>query len=163
MKTLVVYYSLEGNTAFLGEAVAQALGADTLRLHPVNDLSPKGVMKYLWGGTQVMTKRTPALAPCEKNPQDYGMLFIGTPVWVWSCAPALATFFSKEKFSGKKIALFCCYQSSRGKTFDAMRRHLAGNTVVGEFGCADPLRHNPERSRDMVQQWARQMTGEQSQ
>ena len=35
MKTIVVYYSLEGNTKLAAEAVAKELGADILPLIPV--------------------------------------------------------------------------------------------------------------------------------
>ena len=32
------------------------------------------------------------------------MIFIGTPVWAWSFAPALNTFFAENKITDKKIA-----------------------------------------------------------
>ncbi len=34
MKNLVVYYSLEGNTAYVAERIKSRMGADTLRLVP---------------------------------------------------------------------------------------------------------------------------------
>ena len=34
MKTLIVYYSLEGNTQYAAERIAAAIGAETLRLAP---------------------------------------------------------------------------------------------------------------------------------
>lgn len=34
MKTLIVYYSLEGNTGYVVDKIAKASGADTLQLIP---------------------------------------------------------------------------------------------------------------------------------
>ena len=34
MKTIIVYYSLEGNTEYAAKELANLLGADLLRLHP---------------------------------------------------------------------------------------------------------------------------------
>jgi len=108
MKKLVIYYSFEGNTAFVAKAIADSVGADLLELKLKNDPGHKGFMKYVWGGGQVMKKEKPELYAFEKNPQDYDVLFIGTPVWAFTYAPALATLFSTTKLKGKKIALFCC-------------------------------------------------------
>ena len=35
MKTLIIYYSHEGNTDFVAKKIADKIGADTLRLVPV--------------------------------------------------------------------------------------------------------------------------------
>jgi len=39
MKTLVVYYSLEGNTKFIAETISKTVGADLLELKPIKDIS----------------------------------------------------------------------------------------------------------------------------
>ena len=42
MKTLVVYYSLEGNTEYVAEKIREALGADLLKLVPKKAYHDKG-------------------------------------------------------------------------------------------------------------------------
>jgi flavodoxin len=53
-------------------------------------------------------KEKPVLYSFDKNPNDYDLIFIGTPVWAFSYAPAFNSFFDKIKIINKKIALFSC-------------------------------------------------------
>lgn len=41
MKSIVVYYSLEGDTDFAAQKIAGLLGADTLHLHSAQNLARK--------------------------------------------------------------------------------------------------------------------------
>ena len=47
-------------------------------------------------------KAMPELLPIEKNPQNYDILFIGTPVWASAYAPSLNTFFQSHRHQIKK-------------------------------------------------------------
>lgn len=155
MKKLVVYYSLTGNTKFIAEAVAKAAGADILELKTEGELIKKeSFMKYFWGGKKVMMEEKPALLPFDKNPTDYDLLFIGTPVWAWNFAPPLRSFFAQIKLTGKKIALFCANGGDMGKTFNEMKKELAGNEFVGEIEFLEPLKNNKEGCAEEAKQWA---------
>jgi flavodoxin len=154
LKKLVVYYSFEGNTRFIAESIAEGTGADILEMKPKKDLKSNGFMKYFWGGRQVIFKEKPELMEFDKNPEDYDMIFIGTPVWASSYAPALSTFFDMVKLNGKKIALFCCNGGGKGKTFTNMRLALKNNDVIGEIEFKEPLKKSKEESKKRAIQWA---------
>jgi flavodoxin len=154
MKTLVVFYSLDGNTKFIAQTIAETVGADLLELKPVRQPASRGFSKYFWGGRQVMMKETPELLPFDKKPQDYDLLFIGTPVWAWRYTPALATFFSKVPLQGKKIALFCCSGGGAGKTLEKMKDKLAGNEIVSQMSFIEPKRDRPLNAAN-AQNWAK--------
>lgn len=139
MKTLVVYYSLDGNTRFAAETIAEATGGDLLELEPVKDLTQSGLLKFAWGGFQVMMKSTPELEPLDKDPADYDLLFIGTPVWNRNLTPAARTFMTETDLSGKQVALFCTYAGNAGKTFATMRELIQVAEVMGELGQKEPL------------------------
>jgi flavodoxin len=159
-RILVVYYSFEGNTKLIADSIADAVGADRLRLEVVKEQKSHGFIKYLWGGRQVVMKSMPKLViPLEKHVADYDMLFIGTPVWAYSFSPALRTFFSLVSLSGKKIALFCSCGGDRRKTFEHMRAQLPGNEILGEFEAVDPLKHDPEGQKQRAVEWANKMLG----
>ena len=158
MKKLVVYYSFEGNTRFIAESIAEAIDADLLELKPKDEMQTKGFMKFIWGGKQVFMKKAPELEFFDKNPQDYDVLFIGTPVWAWSYAPALNTFFSTVKLEGKKIALFCCFMHTQGRTFVNMKKILMqSNEVLGEAGFVEPLKRDREGNAKRAKDWANEM------
>ena len=46
MRTLIVYFSLEGNTAYIADELARRLEADTLRLVPREAYHTGGFKKY---------------------------------------------------------------------------------------------------------------------
>ncbi len=157
MKTLIVYYSFEGNTRFVAEKMATAVEAQRLDLKLEKELKTHSFVKYLWGGQQVMMKKRPALQPFELDVQDYDLVLLGTPVWAGTYAPALATFFDTVSFSGKRVGLFCCYAGSAGKTFDRMIGQLEGNTILGQISFRDPLKHDTEGSGSRAAEWAGEM------
>lgn len=130
VKVMVVYYSFEGHTRQLAQAIAESVEGDILELRPEKEIKTHGFMKYVWGGKQVVMNEKPKLLPLVQNPQDYDFLFIGTPVWAFSYAPPLARFFSDCDFKDKKVALFCSHGGGKGNVFEKMENNLKGNQVV---------------------------------
>jgi len=157
MKKLVVYYSFEGNTKLMAESIAQTVEADILELKLVKESESKGFMRYVWGGKEALMKKKPELLTFDKNPQDYDLLFIGTPVWAWSYAPALSTFFSEVKVAHKKIALFCCHGGGKGKTLKKMEAAITNNQIIGTIDFIDPKKKNREANIEKVKQWAKEI------
>ncbi|OLS14754.1 MAG: flavodoxin [Promethearchaeota archaeon CR_4] len=156
VKILVIYYSLEGNTQLIAENIAKTVNADVLRLVPEKDIKSTGGRRFFWGGKQVVMKEKPVLKPFDKNPLEYDLLFIGTPVWAWSFTPALRSFFSEVKLQGKKIAIFCTHSGGMRKTLANIKNKLAGNEILGEIDFIDPLK-NPATHVSKAMEWARNL------
>jgi flavodoxin len=159
MKKLVIFYSFEGNTRFVAETIAAKVGADLLELHPQKEISTHGFMKYLWGGRQATMKMKPELLPLDKDPADYDLIYLGTPVWAFTFAPPLRTFLSDHLPARKRIALFCCYDGSRGKVFDHLRTALSGNEIVSENDFPGPLRRKAQ-TQAKAEKWAEEVARE---
>jgi len=154
MKKIVLFYSFEGNTKLIAENIAKTIDADVLELKPKEEIKSKGFMKYVWGGKAAMMKTQPELLPFDKNIQDYDVLFIGTPVWAWTYAPPLNTFFATHSLRNKKIALFCCHGGGKGKIFSKMAEVLEDNQILGEADFQDPLKNNTDASIEKAKKWA---------
>ena len=158
MKKLVVYYSLEGNTRLMAESIASEVDATILEIKPKKDVSPKGFMKYIWGGKAAMMKESPELYPIEINPEDYDLIFFGTPVWAWTFAPPFNTFFNQYQFKDKKVALFCCHGGGKGSIFDKLKTAIGNqNQFLGEIDFRDPLTHSPEEAKQKIKEWAKKL------
>lgn len=155
MKSIVIYYSFEGNTKLIANIVTDAVGADLLRLQLANELKSKSFIKYFWGGKEVFMTKTPKLLPYYFDADAYDLIFIGTPVWAWNFAPALRTFMDTEKIKNKKIALFCCHGGGKGKIFQRLESALEGNEIIGAIDFRDPLRVNTEKSVTRAKEWAK--------
>lgn len=61
MKSIVVFYSLEGNTRMIAQAIAKETGADLLELRPKQEIPKKGFRKFFWGGKSVVFREQPDL------------------------------------------------------------------------------------------------------
>lgn len=152
MKELVLYYSLEGNTRLIADTISKTAGADLLELKPKKPI-PSGFLKFVVGGKQVVFKDNPPIEPVKINPNDYDLIYIGTPVWAGSFAPALRTFLKDTVIKNKKIALFCCYSGSKGKTFEEFKNALDGNTFVSEIEFADPAKKDTDNNIARAREW----------
>lgn len=157
IKSLVIYYSFEGNTRLVAESMAQSIDADLLSLQPEKEMESKGFSKYLWGGSQVMMKRKPALKPFEVNPSEYDLILIGTPVWAWTYSPPVATLLQSVDFSNKYIGLFTCHGGQNAKTFHHMRKQLDKSIVLGEMDFFEPATKDRDDSILRAQKWASEM------
>jgi flavodoxin len=154
-KILVLFYSLDGNTAFLAKTIADAVQADIQELQLKKPM-PSGFLKFMIGGFRVMTKKTPALLPLEKNPADYDVIFLGTPIWVGNFNPAVRSFLSTTSLQEKKIALFCSCAESGQEAFAEIKQILAGNTMIGEIEFQQAL-SDKENNAKKVAEWAKEM------
>ena len=154
-KTLVIYYSFEGNCKAVADQVVRLTGADTLRLMPIKESESKGFFsKYMWGGRQVLSGEKPELEPYDIDFSDYEVIILGTPVWAWGPAPVLKSFLSNEKFSGKKILLYCCHGGGSGKTLAKIKAELEGNEFLGELEIREPLKKGtPAELEQKVKEW----------
>lgn len=157
MKTLIIYYSFSGNVKFIAETMAKEIGADLLELKPEKEIKTKGFLKYFWGGRQVMMKIAPKLLPLSKNPDDYDLLIIGTPVWAWNYCPPIRSFLNQVKLRNKKIGLFCCHGGQMGKTFENIKAELSGNQIVGETNFFEPLKNKLEENIASAIKWIKEL------
>ncbi|MFP3041538.1 flavodoxin [Treponema primitia] len=160
MKTLIIYYSYEGNSALVAGELKKAAGAgpsvcDILELKTEDDTKRTGFAKYLWGGKQVFTHKSPKLKPYTVNIEEYDLIILGAPVWAGSPAPALLSFLGETKISGKKLALFCCHAGGKGKALDKLKALLPGNTIAGEIDFINPAGQDRPALTKQIEEWVK--------
>ena len=132
MRTLLVFYSLEGNTEYVANKIREKTGADILKLVPKKAYPDKGFAKFFWGGKSAVMAEKPELEPYEMDLSAYEAVMFGFPVWASNFAPPIRTFVEENRsgLSNKKLAAFAC-QSGAGaeKAF----AKLAKTIGVGDF------------------------------
>jgi flavodoxin len=171
MKTLIIYYSLEGNTRLIADTLAQELDADTLRLEPIKDIKPNGFMKYMRGGKQIVMKETPKLRfvvslferemsegqrDLEVNPNDYDLIIMGTPVRAFNYVPAFRTFFQDCKIKNKQIALFCTHEGQAAKTLNNMKDRLPQNDIIATKAFINVTKNKKEAVEE-AKKWSKEL------
>jgi len=101
---LVVYYSRTGNTKRVAEDIANLLGADIERI--IDKKNRNGFWGFLIAGKDALSKKITQIEKTEKNPANYDIVIIGTPIWAGSITPAVRTYLLQNKNSLKRIAVF---------------------------------------------------------
>jgi len=155
MKTAVIYYSYEGNSILVADALKDALGADLFRIKTVDKKKRSGLAVYAWGGGQVVMGKKPPIEPLSADINAYDLIILGTPVWAGSPAPALISYLSGNKITGKKIALFCCHGGGKRKAFEKFRALLPGNTIVGEIDFRNPSKMDGAELKQKISGWVK--------
>ncbi len=138
MKTLIVYYSLEGNTEYAAGKIAAALGARLLRLEPERAYPTGGFRKFLRGGKSAVMAETPKLLPYAFD-ADCDRIVFGFPVWAGNVAPPIRTFIRDNDLTGRRIAAFAC-QSGAGaeKAFTRLKAAAGIDALEAELVLIDP-------------------------
>ena len=148
MKTLIVYYSLGGNTEYAARRLADRLGADTLRIEPVKGYPTAGFRKFFWGGKSAVMAEKPPLRPYDAHLPGYGRVVFGFPVWAGNMAPPIRSFIAENDLSGKRIAAFACQGGSGAeKAFAKLRACLGAGRLEAELILIDP-KDRPDAEND---------------
>jgi flavodoxin len=154
MKSLVVYFSLDGHTRLIADIIASETGADTHELKPVNEKARRGFAKFFWGGKSVIFNEKPKLQALLPDISAYDVVFIGTPIWASSFAPPVNTFLSNIPNSPRSVMLFaCCSGGSATKCFDKMKVRLTSSKILGEITFIDPTSKQRETLNAQIKDW----------
>jgi flavodoxin len=159
MKTLVVFYSYDGNSALVAKELQKALGegCDTLELQIEDGAKRSGLGKYLWGGRMVLSHTNPKLKPYNTTIGGYDLLILGGPVWAGAPAPALQSFIADAKPAGKRIGLFLCHGGGPGKSLDKLKALLPGNTIAGAIDLVNPVKQDKAALTQRIEGWAKSL------
>jgi len=153
MKTAIVFYSYNGNSAFIAQQIKTLFNADLVQLY-LKDEKKRGMLASMfWGGSMVFSGKKPPLKPYNFDPSAYDLIILGAPVWAGSPAPPFKTFLSQTAITGKKLAIYVCHAGGKGKALDKFKALLSGNEIVSAADFIVPLK-NKEEAQRIIAEWA---------
>ena len=125
-KRLVAYFSASGVTAKVAENLADAIGADIFEIQPEVPYTKADLnwMEKKARSTIEMSDLAsrPAIAAKRDNMDEYGIIFVGFPIW-WYVAPTIInTFLESYNLKGKTIIPFA---TSGGSGMGKINENLA--------------------------------------
>ncbi len=134
MKTIVLYYSRTKKTSKAAKILAEEVSADIIE---IEDLKNRfGPLNYVKASADAMREIKTNIKPATVDVSEYGLVYIGTPVWAGKPSPAIITLIDKCNFQGKDVILFATLGGSGGrKTIDRMREKIEvrGGRMVTSF------------------------------
>lgn len=113
-KILIVYYSLRnGNTRVVADYIRKNVGGDIFRIETVdaypsayNDVTAQAKKELQSGYRPVLKTKVPDF-------DQYDIIYLGSPNWWNTIAPAVMTFLESYDFEGKTIVPFITHEGSR--------------------------------------------------
>ena len=113
MKTIILYYSRTDKTASVAHTLAKEISADIVEIEDLKKRS--GPLNYINASMDAMRENKTTIKPPTVDLSDYGLVYVGTPVWAGKPAPAIITLIDKCNFQGKDVILFATLGGSGGK------------------------------------------------
>jgi flavodoxin len=113
-KVLIVFFSKTNNTRTVANLIHSVVGGDIVELktvHPYPIDHDENVRQAVM--ERKNNTRPPLATIFPQNMDDYGVVFVGYPVWEYTMPMAFFTFFDKYKFAGKTIIPFSTHLGSR--------------------------------------------------
>ncbi|NDJ79192.1 MAG: hypothetical protein GYB65_23325 [Chloroflexi bacterium] len=128
---LVVYYSLNGNTRQVAEAIAAAHDA---ALELIQDTvnrdtglgRPRSAVEGLLGLRSSIT-------PPKHDPAEYDLVVVGTPVWAARLSSPVRAYLSQQRAALKRVAFFCTQGGIGGKWALQSMAKISGQRPVARL------------------------------
>lgn len=159
MKVAVIYYSFTGNTKKVSEQLSQYLKekgdeVDLFQLRPEEET--KQFLKQAFDA--LLAKEVKLVPDAPSDLSGYEVIFLGSPVWAFSPAPALRSYIPKLKgCEGKKFYLFVTYGSGVGRfrCLDIMASLVGkvGGHVKGKIAISERKVGDGDYLRELFSAW----------
>ncbi|MEO8063514.1 MAG: flavodoxin [Pseudomonadota bacterium] len=131
-RILVVHYSLSGNTERVADDLATRLGADREKIGDLK--SRRGLPGYLRAIFDSIRERHAEITALEKNPKDYALTIIGTPIWAGKITPAVRSYLRMHRGRFNDVAFFTTSGSTAAQKVVPDMERLAGRQAVAFTG-----------------------------
>lgn len=153
MKSIVVYYSMNGNTEYVANKIKEELECDILKIEPVKEYPNKGFKKFMYGGMKAVMKQTPKLIDYKFDASLYDHIIIGLPVWASSITPPIRSFLQENKDSivDKNISIFTSYSGGGAdKVIESVKEYLGIDNFVAEMDIIDPYEKQSKEKDEKI-------------
>ena len=129
MSNLLIFYSRSGNTKKVAQVISENLTCD---VEEIKDTKKRlGFIGYLRSAKDALMKKLTTLEKITKNPEQYDLIIIGTPIWVSNMSAPIRTYITENMDKFKNIACFCTQGGKGGeKSFQKMGKLCAKEPVA---------------------------------
>ncbi|WP_409199501.1 flavodoxin family protein [Methanobrevibacter sp. DSM 116169] len=122
MGTLVVYYSRTNITKLLAMDIQKELNCKIEDIIDKKDRS--GSLNYFLSALDALRKKPANIEPTLKDPSDFHLTIIATPVWAGTMSTPILTYIKENRDKFNNVAFIATCGSSEGNTFKDMAKIL---------------------------------------
>ncbi len=136
MKTcLVVFYSHTGMTRRVADAIRGTYSCD---IEQIREVTPRtGWTCWMRSMYEALSGKQSPIRPPQKDPADYALVILGTPVWAGRVASPMRSYIAQNKQHFHKIAAFCTMGGSGDSKVFAQIGQLCGQQPISTLALSD--------------------------
>lgn len=150
-KSLIIYYSLSGNTRTVAEILHKLVGGDSMEIKTVRPYPNDFHAVVEQAREERRTNFLPPIQPCDFNPQNYDTIYLGFPIWGNTIPQPMATFLSQNNLAGKTIIPFCTHDGyGVGRAFQVVSNYCPNAKLLDGF---DMLGSDARNAQDLLANW----------
>ena len=132
-KTLVAYFSAEGNTKVLAKTISDVVKGDIFEIAPTEKYTSADLNwqnKSSRSSVEMQDKASrPTIVDKVENMEQYDTVFVGFPIWWYEAPRIVQTFLESYDFSGKTVVTFATSGGSgMGKTDSILQKSCSAST-----------------------------------
>jgi flavodoxin len=109
MAILIAYYSHSGNTGKIAALIQKQLGGTLFPIEPETPYPSDHAKVVEQSKKEIPEGYKPPLKTKAPDLAEFDTVFVGSPNWLNTFAPPVATFLTENDLSGKKLAPFATY------------------------------------------------------
>lgn len=150
-KSLIIYYSLSGNTKTVVNILQELVGAQSMEIKTVHAYPDDFHAVVEQAREERRTNFLPSIQTLSHNPQDYDIIYLGFPIWGNTIPQPMATFLSQNNLAEKTIIPFCTHDGyGVGRAFDAVQNYCPSATLLNGF---DMLGADARNAKKLLEAW----------
>ncbi len=134
-RVLVVFFSRTGTTKQVAAELAKALGADLAELREPRSRS--GLLGWLRSGFEAFRHRTTTLRDFHEETRHYGLVVVGTPVWVGAVCSPVRTFLRHHAGKLPPVAFFATMGGRGSETAFAQMTSEAKRSPIASLALSE--------------------------
>ncbi|MBN1683169.1 hypothetical protein JW865_06420 [Candidatus Bathyarchaeota archaeon] len=119
---LVVYYSRTGTTKKVAEYISAKNNFDIEEIFDLKNRS--GPIGWLMAGKDAGSRILTEIKPATKNPSDYDLVLIGTPIWNGTISTPIRTYINQNFDVLRKTAVFSTGDDKDPKALEDIKNIL---------------------------------------
>lgn len=125
---LIVFYSRTGNTKKIAMEIASILNCDIEEIEDTTSRS--GPLGWLRAGRDAGQRSLTKLNPIIRDPADYDLIIVGSPVWNGTISTPIRTYLTVQKDKIKSAAFWVSGYKTDNNAIVEMTQILNGKPVA---------------------------------
>jgi len=157
-KTLILYYSLTGNTRAGCEVLQAELGADMIE---IKDLRKRdGKWGFFKTAIASLVGKHTRIEPEKVDITKYHNIILGSPIWTGRLSMAIRTLIDRNRFDWRKVIIYTTTNALEKEKYQEKSRNLVrkqGGNVVGYYQI---LAKEEDRTKEQIAEDSRAIVPE---